>query len=116
MYTIFLDPASWDLVVDRSGNIAVCSDPYSQAQDAASAIKTFQGEVYYDLSLGIPYWQQILGKFPPLALMKAYWVRAAKAVPGVVKARCFVSSFQNREVRGQVQITNSANVPSFLGF
>lgn len=116
MKTIFLNPDSWDLVVNRSSNIALCSDPYSQAQDAASAIKTFQGEVYYDTSLGIPYWQQILGKFPPASLMKAYFVRAALTVPGVIKARCFLGGIVKRVVTGQVQITNTAGLPSYLGF
>ena len=116
MKTLFLDPSTWDLVVDRNGNIAVCSDPYSQAQDAASAIRTFQGEVYYDTTLGIPYWQRILGRFPPASLMKSYFTRAALTVPGVVKARCFLGGIINRAVTGQVQITNTAGLPSFLGF
>ncbi len=42
--TLLLDQVTWDLAVDTSGNIAVASDPYSQAQDAASSIKTFAGE------------------------------------------------------------------------
>lgn len=113
---MFLNPSSWDLVVDRSGDIAVCLDPYSQAQDAASAIKTFVGEVYYDTTLGIPYWTQILGKFPPASLMKAYFVKAALTVPGVIKARCFLGGLENRTLRGQVQITNTAGLPSYLGF
>jgi hypothetical protein len=116
MRTVFLNPDTWDLVIDRSGNIAVAADPYSQAQDAASAIKTFQGECYFNTALGIPYWQRVLGKFPPAALMKSYFVRAALTVPGVLKARCFLASVENRTVRGQVQITNSAGLPSYLGF
>lgn len=116
MKTVFLNPNTWDLVLDRSGNIAVASDPYSQAQDAASAIRTFQGEVYYDTTLGVPYWQQILGRFPPAALLKAHFVRAALTVPGVVKARCFLASLDKRTLRGQVQVTNSAGLPSYLGF
>jgi hypothetical protein len=35
-------------VLDAEGNIAVASEPYSLAQDAASAIKTFAGEVFWD--------------------------------------------------------------------
>ena len=116
MKTIFLDPVKWDLVVDRNGNIAVAADPYAQAQDAASAIRTFQGEVYYDTTQGVPYWQQILGRFPPLALMKARFVAAALTVPGILKARCFVSSLSGRQLRGQVQVENGAGVRSFVGF
>ncbi len=113
---MFLSPSTWDLVVDKSGNIAVASDPYSQAQDAASACRTFQGEVYYDVTLGIPYFTQILGRFPPASLIKSYLVRAALTVPGVIKARCFLSTLEKRTLSGQVQITNSAGLPSYLGF
>ena len=107
MNTILLDVSTWDLVEDLSGNIAMASDPYSQAQDAASAIKLFQGELYYDTSKGIPYWVQILGKLPPIALLKTYFVRAALTVPGVVGAVCYISSFKDRRISGQVQIENS---------
>ncbi len=109
MNTILLDPLSWDLVVDAFGNIAMASDPYSVAQDAASAIRTFQGEVYYNTNLGVPYWQEILGYAPPLALMKLKFVDAALTVPGAENVRCFISSVTDRHVQGQVQILDNLN-------
>lgn len=112
MDTLLLDTVAWDLVVDASGNIAVASDPYSQAQDAASAIKLFQGELWYDTVPGVPYWLEILGKSPPVALLKAKFVSAAKTVPGVASARCFISSIAGRAVVGQVQITTSSGETS----
>lgn len=116
MQTLLLDQGTWDLCVDLNGNIAVASDPYSQAQDAASEIKTFRGECYYDVTRGLPYFTQILGKFPPLALMKSKFSQAALTVPGVRKTRCFISSVKGRTVSGQVQIENEKGVPSFAGF
>lgn len=107
MDTLLLDQTTWDLVVDTSGDIAVASDPYSQAQDAASEIRTFQGEVYYDTTLGLPYFQSILGKFPPVSLMKQKFADAALLVPGTVSAEFFVSALQQRLLTGQIQITNS---------
>lgn len=104
MKTLLLDVAAWDLVLDVSGNIAVASNPYSMAQDAASAIKLFQGELYYNTALGIPFFASILGRFPPFSLMKAKFVEAALRVPGVVGAQCYFTSFQSRLVTGQVQI------------
>ena len=64
--SLLLDQAQWDIVLDVNGNIALASAPYSIAQDVASAVRTFVGECWYDNSLGLPYWQNILGKFPPL--------------------------------------------------
>ena len=108
MDTLLLDTATLDLVLDAGDNIAVASDPYSQAQDAASAIKTFLGEVYFDSTIGVPWLQQILGKAPSLALLKAQLIAAALTVPGVASAKVFISSFNNRAITGQVQTTAQA--------
>lgn len=112
MNTLLLDGSAWDLVKDASGNIALASEPYALAQDASSAIKLFQGELWYDTSKGIPYFGQILGRFPPIALMKSQFVAAAMTVPGVVSATCFISSIQGRQVVGQVQITDASGTTS----
>ena len=104
--TLLLDIVLWDLVVDSDGNIAVANPPYSQAQDAASAIRTFAGEVYYDTTLGIDY-TQILGQLPPVALIKKLFIDAALTVPGVVSADVFLNELTNRTISGQVQITNT---------
>jgi hypothetical protein len=105
--TLLLDQVTWDLVVGLDGNIAVAGKPYSQAQDAASALRTFQGEVYYDTTYGVPYWASVLGQAPPLSLIKAYWQKIAMTVPGVTSAVAYIASFVNRTITGQVQITNS---------
>lgn len=116
MNTLLLDTELWDLAVDAVGNIAMASDPYSMAQDAASNIRTFEGEVYYNTTLGVPYWEQVLGQAPPISLMKALWNAAGLEVPGVVGARTFITEWVDRTVRGQVQVTDSAGVVSAAGF
>lgn len=105
--TLLLDSDGWDWVVDASGNIAVAGAPYSQAQDAASAIRLKLGELYYDTTQGVPY-DRILAQPPNIALLKSYMVAAALTVPGVVSAVCFITSIVGRSVLGQVQITNSS--------
>jgi hypothetical protein len=104
--TVLLNPSTWDLMIDANRNIAVAAAPYALAQDAASAIKLFKGEDYYDTTRGVPYWQEILGQFPPLALIKARWNAAAKTVPLVTDAQTFINSITQRDVSGQVQITD----------
>ena len=116
MKTLLLDLAEWDLCLDASGNIAVASEPYALAQDVASAIKTFQGELYFDTAQGIPYFSQILGARPSLQLIKAHMERAALTVPGVVTATCFFSSFEGRKLSGQVQITDNTGMVSNVNF
>lgn len=116
MQTLLLDVAAWDLVLDINGNIAVASDPYSQAQDASSEGRLFQGELWYDITRGVPY-SRILGRIPPLALVKAQYTQAALLVPGVTAAQCFLSGLTpQRVLSGQIQITNSDGVTAAAGF
>lgn len=116
MKTLLLSTDAWDLMVDASGNIAVADEPYALAQDAASAIRLFQGELYYDTTQGIPFFEQILGQAPPISLMKAYFNRAALTVPGVVTAKTFILSWTDRTVTGQVQVTDAAGNITAAGF
>lgn len=116
MDTLVLTLDAWDLCVDASGNIARATAPYALAQDVASAIKTFLGEVYYDTTLGVPYFTQILGHTPPVAVFEEYMIAAALTVPGVTAATCVISSFANRTVTGQVQFTDSTGTTSTVSF
>lgn len=116
MKTLLLDPSDWDLTIDAAGNIACASDPYSQGQDAASAAKLFKSELWFDTLPGVPYWASILGHLPPLSLIKAEMVRAARTVPGVESAVCYITSFANRQISGQIQIKTSSGLSSTADF
>lgn len=114
MKTLLLSVDAWDLVLDVNGNIALADVPYALAQDAASAIRTYSdagpggvGECWYNTTLGVPY-KTMLGKAPNLQLMKSKMEAAALTVPGVVKAKCFITSISGRRVTGQVQVTDKA--------
>ena len=104
MDTLLLAQDTWDLVLDANGNIAMATHPYSIAQDVASACRVFAGELWYDTTQGIPYFQNVLGKRPPLQYIKAQMEAAALTVPDVVSARCLFASFAGRALTGQVQI------------
>jgi hypothetical protein len=112
--TLLLDRSKWDILIDASGNIAVADDPYAPAQDASSAIKLFKGELYYNTTAGVPYWDRaadpqnrgnVLGFAPPLNFMRQLFVAAALTVPVVASAKCFLSAITRRGISGQVQIT-----------
>jgi hypothetical protein len=114
--TLLLDGSAWDLVLDSFGNIAMAEPPYALAQDVASAVRLFLGELWYDTSKGIPYFEDVLGHLPPVSLLTGYIEKAALTVPGVVTARCVLSSFDSRQVTGQVQFideTGAANNVTF---
>ncbi len=116
MKTLILDTALWDLVTDNNGNIALASEPYAIAQDVASAVKTFLGEQWYDTTVGVPYFTKMLGRFPPIALIKSKLEAAALTVPGVVSARVTIKSFTDRVISGQVQFIDTAGVANNVRF
>ena len=101
--TLLLDTETWDLLLDVDGNIAVASLPYSLEQDAASAIRLRLGEQWFDTTIGVNY-DAILGKNPPVALLKSAFTQAALTVPDVVGAACFLTGITNRLLSGQVQV------------
>lgn len=114
MNTLLLDRTRWDLVLDASGDIAMARNPYSIAQDVASAARLFAGELWYDTAKGVPYFEQILGKQPPLQLVKARIAAAAKTVPEVVRAVVYIDAIENRQLSGQIQIVDARNVTSVV--
>ena len=107
--TLLLD-ATWDLTVDASGNIALAEEspaPANLAQDAASAIRTYRGECYWDTTVGVA-WNTIFGKRLNLPLLKQQLVDAALTVPDVASAVVYISGFTNRQISGQVQVVSGS--------
>jgi hypothetical protein len=113
--TLLLDRTAWDLVLAADGNIAVASEPYALSQDAASAVKTWLGEVYFDTTVGID-WPSILAHSPQIGLTKQKIVDAALTVPDVGAAACFLSAFSDRVVEGQLQVTGTSGQTSAASF
>ena len=104
MNTLLLDTNLWDLCLDASGDVAMATNPYAIAQDVASAIRLFLGELWYDTSKGMPYWQNVLGQYPPASYIKAELVAAALTVPEVVEAQVIDMQLTNRQLTGTVQV------------
>ncbi len=95
----------WDACLDAAGNIALATPPYANAQSVANAIRLFQGELFYNVRPGVPYFSQILGHAPPATFFEAEMVRAALTVPGVVSASCIIEGIDGRSLTGQVTFT-----------
>lgn len=112
---LLLDLSTWDLAVTTGLNIAAASGDYAIAQNVATALRLFRGELWYDTSAGVPYLQQILGRNLPLNLIKAQFVAAALSVPGVKSAVCFIQSDLNRTLKAQVLITSTGGQSFTVG-
>ena len=105
--TLLLDQSAWDLVLDASGSIALASAPYATAQDVASAVRTFEGECWYDTTRGMPYWESILGKLPPSSLIKRRAQLEALRIPRVANVETVITDFRDRQLLGQIQFTDT---------
>lgn len=114
--TLLLDQTKWDLVIDSAGNIAMGKPPYSLAQDVASAIRLFLGELWYATPKGIPYFENVLGQLPPATLLTGYMEKAALTVPGVVSVRVIISAFTARTITGQVQFIDELGAANAVTF
>jgi hypothetical protein len=110
--TLLIDPDTWDLVVDANGNIAVAEPPYALAQDVATAICLFKGEAWFDKTAGIPYFDETLGRRPPISILKARFEAAAMTVPGVVKANAVVGITPEGVVDGYVEFVDESGETS----
>lgn len=108
--TLLLDRDAWDLAIDAAGNIALASEPYSQAQDAASAVRVFLGEAYYNTDLGVPYFSDVLGRYQPTQILRARAQEAALTVPGVSDATAILITGRDRTLTGQIQISTDSGV------
>lgn len=104
--SLLLDRTTWDLVLDASGNIAVCTESYSIAQNVATAVRTWFGEAWYDTSLGVPYDDGIFNGSTPLSIMKAKSEAVAETVEGVASATCaLLIQSTTRTLSGVIALT-----------
>ena len=103
-----LNTDSWDIALDDSGNIASTPNPYAVAQDVACACKTFLGEAWYDTTLGIPYYQRILGHWPGTQLINTKMQSEALKLDYVQTATCSITiGKQDRIASGVMTITDT---------
>ena len=97
----------WDLTVDGSGNLAMSTGAPALAQDVASAISTFLGEVYYDTTIGVPYFSRVFGQPFSRSIASSLLKQAALQVPGVITAKVIINSYANRKLSGAVEFTDA---------
>lgn len=116
MRTLFLMPATWDLTLDSSGNIAVATEEYQQAQDIATSCRVFYGDDFYNKTDGIPYVESILGqsKFP-LALYQQNLHDRSMLVPEIVSVEVRLNTLQDRVLTGSIIFTNENGIQGTVG-
>jgi hypothetical protein len=97
--------AAWDTYLDQYGNIAVNTQGAAVAQDVASAIKLFQGELYFDTTQGVPYFSVLFNEVYNPVVAAGLLQQAALTVPNVVQAKVQNILMSNRSIlSGNVNI------------
>ena len=114
--TLLLDTAEWDLVLDANGDIALAGEPYAISQDVASAIRTFKEDCWYDQAKGLPYWQQILGHYPPMALVRSAIVNEAMREPKVAQVTIKRLELTDRQITGDVLVIDTEGRENGVSF
>lgn len=116
MRTLFLMPATWDLALDSSGNLAIATDEYQQAQDIATSCRVFYGDDFYNKTDGIPYVESILGQSNfPLALYQQHLHDRAMLVPEIVSVEVRLNEVKNRVLSGSIIFTNENGIQGTIG-
>ena len=115
--SFLLNTEEWDVGLDDLGNIAITENPYAVAQDVACACLTFLGESWYDITLGIPYYQRILGHWPGTQLINTKMQTEALKLPYVQSASCTVAIGKgDRKCSGVMTITDTNNISTTIQF
>lgn len=116
MNTLFLLPSTWDLCLDTSGNIAMATDEYQQAQDIATSCRVFLKDDYYNQQDGIPYLEEIMGRSAyPLALYQRNLHDRAMLVPNIVSVDVNLNEVKDRVLSGAIMFTNDKNLQGTVG-
>lgn len=102
MKTLKLDNDSWDLSVDELGNIATVTGDRRLAQDVASSVRVWEGELPFDVSRGINY-----GNPDEIASTLNYEMnKQARLVNGVMDSYVVFDKLTDRKLNATIYVTN----------
>lgn len=108
--SIPLKTDTWDIFLDSAGNLSLTDNDSSIAQDVASSVRTFEGECWYNTTLGMPYFQAIFGKSPPNSFVVASIKEQAFTVDAVNSVNVVNAGLQGRNFKGVI-VVNAPQSP-----
>lgn len=113
--SLYLDPETWNLVLDANGALKMTENPYAVAQDVACACKTILGECIFDTTIGIPYFSKILGKQVTTGLLSSKLQEQAERLTTVSSAAVtLIPDKKTRATSGYITITDTNNATTTL--
>lgn len=108
-----LDNATWDLHLDKTGNIAVLEESkYSEllSQRIKHRLQTFKGECFLDREVGVPYFEEITRKNPELGKVRSLLASVIQGVEGVSKILSLDLNFnaRSRELKVKFKVQSGS--------
>ena len=104
MKTLKLDK-TWDLTKDELNNIAIADGNERLAQDVASSVRVFKGEVPFDIERGVEY-----NNPEKIRETLQYDINdQAKLVEGVNESVTVFEEIENRQLKPVIYVTNTEN-------
>lgn len=94
----------WDIYLDSNGDMFLGDNDSSIAQDVASSVRTFEGECWYNNTLGMPYFQSIFGQNPPSSFVIDNIKTQAFTIDGVNSINVLGVGLQDRDLKGVIVI------------
>lgn len=96
MIIFALDPATHDLYLDSSGNIARLSTVAEVvSQRIICRLKLFRGECFVNVTIGVPYFTDVFKKHSNLNTLRSLFVSEISKVSGVKQVDSLEVSFDN---------------------
>lgn len=98
MIDLKLDPETHDLMIEAF-DIGLVSGADETVQHVKQRLLTFEGEWFLDLSAGVPWFEDVLGKPRDLRVVEAVLKAEIRASPGVRSLSLFAISPINGQER-----------------
>lgn len=89
-----LSPSYGDLLIEN-GNVTLVDGKDAIVQHVLQRLRTFQEEWFLDITVGIPYLQQIMVKNPDLNKVDALIINEILGTPGITELLSFQSAVDN---------------------
>lgn len=111
MKTLKLDNDTWDVGIDDVGNIAVVSGNQRLAQDVASSVRVWKGELPFNTDRGIDY-----GNPDELMPTLNYEInKQARVIDGVQDSYVVFDKLTDRKLNTTIYLTNESGEEVVVG-
>ena len=111
MITLALKKDSWDIMTDEIGNIATLSGNDRLAQDVASSVRVFTGELPFDVERGVDYNKPDTNR----DTLNNQMNEQARLVEGVKNSLVVFEELEDRVLKPIIYVTNEENEQVVIG-